>query len=73
LPPNKIAKRVRRDDRSRTWKNAQVLRLVKAIRDLWASETKVAPYTYAQDPMLRLLVKDQVDVVLSMLMAEDRR
>lgn len=71
--PCKLTRVVRQDDRSRTWKNAQIMRLVKAIRDLARSEVQLAPCTYTQDPALRLIVRDQADEVAAMILAEDRR
>lgn len=72
--PCKLTRPVRHENRSRTWKNAQVLRLVKAIRDMFDSEVKVSTSscTWTQDPALRLIVKDQADNVEAMLLAEDK-
>ena len=38
--------------------NSQVLRLVRAVEDLFSSELPVGSRCYRQDPMLRVIVKD---------------
>jgi hypothetical protein len=36
---------------------AKVLRLVRAVEDLFARETLVGPSTFRQEPMLRVIVR----------------
>jgi hypothetical protein len=50
--------------------NAQVLRLVRAVEDLFSSELPVGSRCYRQDPMLRVIVKDSARNVRASLNAK---
>ena len=50
--------------------NAQVLRLVRAVEDLFLSELPVGSRCYRQDPMLRVIVKDSARSVRASLNAK---
>lgn len=56
-----------RQMQSQSWINGQVLRLCKALRDVQRSEVQVDHATWAQDPLLRLVAKEQLDEVESMI------
>lgn len=50
--------------------NAQVIRLVRAVEDLFSSELPVGSRCYRQDPMLRVIVKDSARNVRASLNAK---
>jgi hypothetical protein len=50
--------------------HAEVLRLVRAVEDLFASELPIGSSSYRQDSMLRVIVKDATSRVRATLNAK---
>lgn len=65
MGPARSRLRVRRNDKPVA--DAAVARLVRAVETLFARETVIGPCAYRQDPLIRVLVKEQAERVAEML------
>lgn len=63
--------RTRAADRSRTLRDAQIVKLVKAVRNLFATEELVGPSTYRQSAEFRLLVREHAERVAEAVWERD--